>query len=293
MLKSMTAYASMEKEVQDLNISVEIRTYNSRHLDIALKLPHGLAALEEKIKAAIGGLLVRGRIEVRIRVKDTSEKGTAFEVDAAKAKAYYAAAQALKIDLNLSDDLPLAYLAAIPGVIKPTENEDAATAYWPLMESCLTEALAVLDGMRRQEGEHIQSDFTQRLAWIEEQLGQIEQSVDGLLEQYRDKLQARIESLTQGAVELDPVRIAQEAAMLADRSDISEEIVRARSHIVQFRDTMHADEPAGRKLNFLLQEFNREFNTMGSKVGQARVAHMIVAVKAELEKLREQVQNVE
>jgi uncharacterized protein (TIGR00255 family) len=160
-------------------------------------------------------------------------------------------------------------------------------------EAALSEALASLDQMRLQEGNHIGEDFAQRLELIETHLDAIEKEAAGLPALYRDKLTSRIESLTQGVVELDPVRIAQEVAVMADRSDISEEIVRARSHMLQFRALAKGPEPAGRQLNFLLQEFNREFNTMGSKIGQADLAHSIVAVKAEIEKLREQVQNIE
>ncbi len=293
MLKSMTAYACEEKIEQELTVSVEMRTYNSRHLDIALKMPMGYVGLEEKIKSQIGSKLVRGRVETRIRIKDSSEKACTYEVDANKAKAYYAAVHTLKTEMSLDNDFPLAQLVTVPGVIKPMENTEAADEHWPLVESCLNDVLGAVDRMRQQEGDHIGEDFGQRLDWIESQLVQIEQAVDGVLDSYRDKLRSRIENLTQGIVEIDPMRIAQEAAMMADRSDISEEIVRAKSHIAQFRATMQADEPAGRKLNFLLQEFNREFNTMGSKVGQAQVAHIIVAIKAEIEKLREQVQNIE
>jgi uncharacterized protein (TIGR00255 family) len=168
-----------------------------------------------------------------------------------------------------------------------------ADLHWPLMTDCLARVLENLDGMRRCEGDHLHTDFIQRLDWIEDQLKVIEASADGLLAIYRDRLQGRIDALTQGVVTLDPMRIAQEAALMADRSDISEEIVRAKSHIAQFRSVLGGEEPAGRKLNFLLQEFNREFNTIGSKTGQAAVSHTIVAVKAELEKMREQVQNIE
>lgn len=293
MLKSMTAYACEEKVEKELSVNIEMRTYNSRHLDIALKMPMGYAGLEEKIKGLIGAALVRGRVETRIRVKDASEKSCAFEVDINKANAFNSAVQALMGELNLNSPLPIEHLVNVPGVIKPAENIEAADEHWPLIESCLSCALETVGRMRQEEGAHIEADFSQRLDWIEVQLGKIEQAVDGVLEHYRDRLQARIENLTQGIVEIDPMRIAQEAALLADRSDISEEIVRAKSHIAQFRATMQADEAAGRKLNFLLQEFNREFNTMGSKVGQAAVAHIIVAVKAEIEKLREQVQNIE
>ena len=293
MLKSMTAYASEEKSDQALTVGAEIRAYNSRHLDIALRLSNGYAALEEKIKAQIAAKVVRGRIEVRIWVKDVSEKATAFEVDMVKARAFFQAAFALKSELKLSGDLSLEHMLALPGVIQSAENLQAVELHWPLMADCLGKALENLDRMRRREGENLLTDFVQRLDWIESQLKVIEGSADGLLDQYRDRLQARIEALTQSVVTLDPMRIAQEAALMADRSDISEEIVRAKSHIAQFRSVLDGDEPAGRKLNFLLQEFNREFNTMGSKTGQAAVSHTIVAVKAELEKMREQVQNIE
>jgi uncharacterized protein (TIGR00255 family) len=293
MLKSMTAYACEEKSDQALTVGVEMRAYNSRHLDIALRISSGYAALEEKIKAQIAAKVMRGRIEVRIWVKDASEKASAFEVDTVKARAFCQAATALKKELNLTGELTLEHLLGLPGVIQSAENLQAADAHWPLMADCLTKVLENLDHMRRREGDHLRTDFVQRLDWIEAQLKVIEDSTDGLLTQYRDRLQARIEALTQGVVTLDPMRIAQEAALMADRSDISEEIVRAKSHIAQFRSVLDGEEPAGRKLNFLLQEFNREFNTMGSKTGQAAVAHTIVAVKAELEKLREQVQNIE
>lgn len=293
MLKSMTAYASLEKMDQLLTIGVELRTYNSRGLDIALRLPPWYASLEEKIKGLISGTLVRGRVEGRIWVKDTSDKADAYEVDMIKARSFVAAMQLLKSELQLPGEITLDHLAALPGVLRPVDNVQTADAHWPLISQCLSEVLVVLDQMRCREGAHMGVDLGQRLDLIEVQLGKIEQSVAGLPDLYREKLQTRIESLTKGVVELDPIRIAQEAALMADRSDISEEIVRARSHIVQFRATIEAPEPAGRKLNFLLQEFNREFNTMGSKVGQAEVAHIIVGVKAEIEKLREQVQNIE
>jgi uncharacterized protein (TIGR00255 family) len=293
MLKSMTAYAALEQTEQAITVGVEIRTYNSRHLDIALRLPSGYAGVEDKIKALINRSMVRGRIEVRIWVKDASEAACAFEVDSAKARAFYAAAQTLKKELQLSGDIALDSLLNLPGIIQKIDNQQANEQYWPLLEQILHQALGTIDRMRRQEGDHIGEDFARRLEWMASQLDGIEAATDGMLDQYRDKLQARIETLTQGKVPLDPMRIAQEAAIFADRSDISEEVVRARSHIAQFRNIMQDEEPSGRKLNFLLQEFNREFNTMGSKMGQADIAHTIVAVKAEIEKLREQVQNIE
>ncbi|RJQ76893.1 MAG: YicC family protein [Desulfobacteraceae bacterium] len=293
MLKSMTAYASLEKTEQGLTVGIEFRTYNSRFLDIALRLPSGYNGLEERIKSLINAYLVRGRAEVRIWVKDASATAGAFEVDMDKAKAYLAAAHSLSAHLSVPGELTLPLLLAVPGIIQKAENSEAAEHHWPFLEQCLRQAVAIIDQMRRQEGGHIGEDFARRLEWMESQLKQIESAADGMLDHHRDKLMTRIETLVKGALPLDPLRIAQEAAIIADRSDISEEIVRAKSHIAQFRAIMQGEEPAGRKLNFLLQEFNREFNTMGSKVGQAELAHIIVAVKAEIEKLREQVQNLE
>ena len=292
MLKSMTAYAGVEMSENAICVNVEIRSYNSRHLDCVLRIPPGYIAFEEKIKKRVAAAYVRGRVEVRIKVQDSSEAASAYEVDLAKAKAYLAVVKQIKDSLNLADDTPLDRILGLPGVIIPAESP-AAEGHWPLIASCLEQTLDSVDRMRRTEGDFLEQDILQRLGFIETGLGGIEAAADGLLPIYRDRLATRIEALTQGVVELDTARVSQEAAIAADRSDISEEIVRAHSHIQQFRDIMQSDEPSGRKLNFLLQEFNREFNTMGSKVGQADVAHTIVDIKAEIEKLREQVQNIE
>jgi uncharacterized protein (TIGR00255 family) len=179
------------------------------------------------------------------------------------------------------------------GIIKPVDklpNEDGA---WSAVKDCICLALDDLEAMRKKEGNFMAEDFRRRLDFINGGLKQIRKNAGDLLVLYQDRLKERISTLTQGMVEIDPARIAQEAAFLADRSDISEEIVRAESHLDHFEQIMDSDEPAGRKLNFLLQELNREFNTMGSKIANAEVAHLIIDIKSELEKIREQAQNVE
>jgi len=294
MLKSMTAYAFVEKIDDALSITVEVRTYNSRHLDIIVRLPMGYAGFEEKIKTLVSGAIGRGRVELRITVKEDAKTVFDYETDVTRAKAYLAAYGKLQSELDLgSDPLPTEHLLNVAGVIQPAETHSDIDTQWNLMSQAVGEAVDNIEKMRHNEGAFLRDDFVQRLVFIEQKLDDIEASVQGLTEKYRDKLQARVEALTKGMVELDPSRIAQEAGIIADRSDISEEIVRTRSHIIQFQNIMNGDEPAGRKLNFLLQEFNREFNTMGAKVGQAAAAHMIVDVKSEIEKLREQVQNIE
>jgi len=293
MIKSMTAYASAEKTSDALIVSIEIRSVNSRHLDAVVRAGHGYALLEEKIKATLAEKLTRGRVEVMVRIKDERREANAFEIDAVKAAAYHAALVRLKTEFNLAGDISVDLMAGVNGLVKPVETGKDSDACWPMVRDCLCQALDGLDAMRRKEGDYLAEDFARRLAFIEGRIRQIEDRSHGLLEIYKKRLEERIVSLTGKGIEIDSGRIEQEAALLADRSEISEELVRAQSHVRQFYEIMRAEEPGGRKLNFLLQEFNREFNTMGSKTGNTDISHMIVEVKAELEKLREQVQNVE
>jgi len=293
MIKSMTAFARAERFEATLAITVELRSYNSRYQDILLKLPQAYLPLEGKAKELISQSLTRGRIEAKIQIRDSTDEACAFEVDEMMAKAYYRSLVRLIERLHLKTDISLEHLVQMPGLIKPAETEKDAVACWAVLAPCLSQALADLDAMKAKEGDFLAGDFETRLAAIETVLAEIKHDAEGLLPVYQDRLKERIAALTQGLVEIDPARIAQEAAFLADRSDISEEIIRAESHIRQFRVVMAENEPAGRKLNFLLQEFNREFNTIGSKTGNVDVSHRVVWLKSELEKIREQVQNVE
>ncbi len=294
MIYSMTGFSSAEEIRQRLTVQIEIRSYNSRNLDVVLRIPHGYQILEEKIKEAVAEKISRGRVEIRIRIIDESEEACRYDIHMAKASAYYNALFRLKNQLDLEGKPSLELLARAGDIIMPADvSETLVESVWPSVRDCLDAALTGHDRMRKKEGEFMAGDFSQRLEGIAGVLREIEERTRGQLEFYQDRLKERISALTQGMVDLDPARIAQEAALLADRSDISEEITRAKSHIEQFRALMAEEEPAGRKLNFLLQEFNREFNTMGSKVGNAELSHLIVTVKSELEKIREQVQNVE
>jgi uncharacterized protein (TIGR00255 family) len=293
MIKSMTAFSSVEKTEHGYTVTAEIRTYNSRYLDIALRIPHTYIRLEDRIKSLVSGRLARGRIEIHVQIRDVSEPDYIVEIDTPKMKALQAAVSQLKATHDIPGELPLEYLLGAGGVIRLVESEKDIEACWSVIETCLAHALDDLDTMRNREGDAISRDFEKRLNFIEQSLIQIKTASTGLPLLYQERLKDRIASLTNGMVEVDPARIAQEAAFHADRSDISEEIVRADSHLKQFRSIMASEEAGGRKLNFLLQEFNREFNTMGSKAGIADLSHIIVSVKSELEKIREQVQNVE
>ncbi len=293
MLKSMTAYAQAENVHADLTVTVEVRTYNSRHLDMVLRIPQDYQPLEDRMRAAVNQNIARGRVELKLKARDASEAATQLEINMDKARAYHTVLEQLIDTFHLMSDVSVEQLAASDGVIRSAEREKDLEADWRVIEVALHSALEQIVVMRTSEGDFTERDITQRLGFIESELDRIEAQAVDLVPLYQQKLKERIAALTNGVVDLDPARIAQEAALLADRSDISEEIVRARSHIGQFRAIVATPEPAGRKLNFLLQEFNREFNTMGSKVGNAGVAHQIVVIKSELEKMREQVQNIE
>ena len=293
MIKSMTAFARTEAGDALRSVVVEIRSYNSRHMDLVLRLPSAYAGVEDKVKSLVAVAVARGRVDVRLRIEAKTEEAIVFAVNAPRAVAYYRALTELKKLVNIDAPVTLEQLVGMGDMVKPAEGENDLASFWPLIEESLGRALSDLDTMRRREGEFIAADIGQRIDGVSLTLEKIEAAANGLLEKYRDRLQARITALTDGIIAIDSDRIIQEAAILADRSDITEEIVRAASHLAQFRSLMLAEEPAGRKLNFLMQELNREFNTIGSKTDTSAIAHMVVDMKAELEKIREQVRNVE
>ncbi len=293
MLKSMTAYASADISMDKLSVSVEIRSYNNKYLDMVMRLPHAYNRIEDKIKGLVSEKVSRGRVELNMKIADLAEDAYEYEVNELKAQAYYKAINQLQEALHMNTEVPLRLLATSEGIIRPADNNKNLDKKWPVIQKCITKAIDELNRMRRKEGEFIEKDFEAKLRLLEKGIIDIEKKSDGLLEIYRERLTKRITTLTRNAVEIDPERIAQETAFLADKSDISEEIVRIKSHIDQFRKIMKEEETAGRKLNFLLQEFNREFNTIGSKTGKSEVSHMVVNLKSELEKIREQVQNIE
>jgi len=293
MIKSMTGFASAAATVGGLTVSIEIRTYNSRNLDLALRMPAGFTDLEERVRSVIAARLARGRIETRIHIEDVSDSASPVEVDMARARAVLVALERLKTEFGLEGAASLELLVGVGGVLKTVQPKADLDAAWSALEGGLSQALDGLDAMRATEGRNLAVDLGARIDALEAALGDISRKSAGVAALYQERLKERIMNLTQGLVDIDPARMAQEAAFLADRADISEEIVRAGSHLSQFRSIMDGAEPGGRKLNFLLQELNREFNTMGSKISNAAAGHVVVEVKAELEKIREQIQNVE
>lgn len=293
MIKSMTGCAAVRLAAEECAVSIEIRTVNSRSLDISLRISPGDTGLEERVRGLIAGRLARGRVEVKLQIGPAAGAPGAVEVDLVRARAVMAALTRLREEFAFAAEPSLELLVGCGGVLRSAEAAADAERLWPPIAEGLGRALDDLEAMRLREGEHLARDLLARLALVEAALREIAARSEGLTALIQQRLKERMALITRGVVEIDPARLAQEAAFLADRSDISEEIVRAQSHLRQCRDIMDSPEPAGRKLNFLLQELNREFNTMGSKIADADAAHRVVDVKSELEKIREQVQNIE
>ena len=293
MIKSMTGFSRAETEVGDTKSVVEIRAVNSRYLDVSTQIQHDYRILGERIKRRVAEKIQRGRVEVKIAVRGENEDIGRFEIDKERAAGYHQALLQLADLFQLNNEIPVELVAGAEGVIQAATTEMDPEQVWIDIQGCLDRAIADLDEMRRVEGRAIENDLRERLQAIESNLGEIEQMAGRVPLYHRKRLEERIAIMTRGTVEIDPGRIAQEAAFLADKSDLSEEIVRARSHLSQFQKLLQADESAGRKLIFLIQEIQREFNTMGSKAGDADITMRVVEVKSELEKIREQALNVE
>lgn len=289
----MTAFAKASHIKAALRADVTIRSYNSRHLDFSLHLPEACLSFEEDIKKRVGLHHCRGRIEVRMTLVDDSPDPDLFEVDQIRARSYYTALKTLQESVGLSSEIKLETLVSARNIITPAPREFDSQLLGEVVLAAVEKAAVELDRMRRQEGENLRDDLSKRLDYIETHMAGIEKEAVTVPMTYKERLEERLAKLTGEAQGIDPMRLAQEVAILADKSDISEEIVRIHSHIKLFRDVMGSEESQGRKLNFLIQEFNREFNTIGSKSGNAVLSHMAVDLKSELEKIREQVQNIE
>ena len=293
MIKSMTGYAEGLHTTDEITIKGVFRSYNSRYLDIALYLPDHLKMFEDKIKKLIAKTIARGRVEIRFSFDETGEDSVAFSADFLRASAYYKVLDELRQKLDIKTEITLEQILAGKQMIKPKERVHDVETLFSGLANVVDMALKDLDRMRIKEGENLLDDLEQRFDYMETTLDLIAKKADGLPLIYKKNLEDRISVLITDKDILDPVRVAQEVAIIADKSDISEEIVRARSHISQARQMMSLTEPAGRKLNFLVQEFNREYNTIGSKSGNVEISQLVVDLKSELEKIREQVQNIE
>ncbi len=293
MIKSMTAFGRAEKRDEGHSYVVEMRSVNRRYCEITVRMPQQLLALEERIKKLVATKVSRGRVDVTVKVKKGPEAIPEIEVNIPLAKAYHRALSELSENLETEEKIGLQAVLGLGGIITATEPEADLEKTWAALSSCIGDALEGMDAMRISEGNALCLDFQKRLQTVDQGLSNVKVLAPSVLSEYHSRLKDRIAVLTEGKVELDPNRLAQEAAFLADKSDITEEIVRAESHLEQFRSMIESGGPAGRALDFLLQELNREVNTIGSKAGDASLCHTVVTIKSELEKIREQVQNIE
>ena len=293
MLKSMTSYGNSEYNQDSARFTAEIKSVNNRYRDIILRSPKSLQALEDEIRSVVASRIRRGRIDVTIRMaKDDSEAEYDLELNRHLVESYFRIFEHLREDYGLEDRVSPHELCQMRDVLQVKPLDVDLEALRPGLQEVLTLALDSYDSMRLREGKAIEEDFLQRLQAIEMHMDYIHEKAPLVVEEYRKKLHDRIRDLHQD-VEVDETRMTQEVAIFADKCDITEEIVRTRSHLNQFRLYMQRDEAIGRRLEFLLQEINREVNTMSSKASDASISGRAVEMKAELEKLREQVQNVE
>ncbi|MGH9971766.1 MAG: YicC/YloC family endoribonuclease [Pyrinomonadaceae bacterium] len=292
-MKSMTGYGRGSAVGDDFSVSVDLKTVNNRFLDVHLRLGGELSPLEASIKRRISSRLSRGRVDVTITFERRSE--VAYELNRPLIAGYVNALREMQREFGIAGELDVNVIARLPGALQPTRdglNENMVAG----VEQALDEAISELERMREQEGGALQKEMSERVDNIEALVPRIEQAAGALVETYRSRLQKRIGELLnrEGTlVELDPARVAQEVAYLADRSDVSEEMVRLRSHLAQFREALDSTGETGKMLDFLLQELNREANTTLSKSTDLPIKEAALGIKAEVEKLREQVQNVE
>jgi uncharacterized protein (TIGR00255 family) len=291
-LKSMTGYGRAEAEHQGRVWSVEVRSVNNRFLDAKIKLPRNYGSLEDTIRRKITSYHMRGRVDLNLSVSGDFSDLVRIGVDSQLARSYHRSLLELAKDLKIKGQPDLSMLVSLPDVITREQQVEDLDQVWPRLEPLIDDALEQCLVMRSAEAEALVRDLSERLELFSRVLDEIEQNIGPILQQRQEAMQERLERLL-ATIELDPVRLAQEVAVLADKSDVTEELVRLRSHIDQFRGLLESTEPVGRKLDFLIQEFLREVNTIASKISDAETAHKTVTLKSELEKMREQVQNIE
>jgi uncharacterized protein (TIGR00255 family) len=290
-MESMTAYAKSELDWNNLHFSVEIRTLNHRYREAILKLPQKLWALEDNIKYLIENFINRGRVECTVKITGDMEGLSALRINWDVAKAYYCLLKEIKKGLGLDDEISLEMILGVKDIFVTEEDEDNVEELWKPLKQLLEKALVNIKAMRREEGENLKNDIETHLNYITILSAKIKEHLPQVTENYRKHLKQRInELLTSG---IDEIRLAQEVVFFAERSDITEEIVRLESHLKTFKELLKKDEPLGRKLDFLLQEMHREINTMGAKANDAFISQKVVEIKTELEKIRQQMQNIE
>lgn len=289
----MTGYGRGECANDGWKVTVEVSSVNRKQMEMAINLPRNLEPLEAQVRDEVNRAVARGRITVRVALHAAEGRLTEqVRLNVPLAKAYAKEFAKLAAELELDSKVSLELLARAPGVLEGEEEAADATEFWPAVQKAVQQALAALVKMREKEGAHLSADLQSRMETIRQAVARIEKEAPQVQVRYRDALRERIR-LAGLELPADDERMLKEVVLFADRSDISEEVTRLQSHFGQFEDCVKSAEPIGRTLDFLTQEMNREINTVGSKGSDAAISREVVLVKAELEKFREQVQNVE
>ncbi len=292
----MTGFGSADFRVDDATFQIEVRSVNQRHLDVRLRLPRPLAAYEPEIRARVQARFARGKVDLTITAPEGGTPSPRLLVDLDAAREYVRAAEQLRAETGIAGALEVDRLLSLPGVARFSEPELPEQQLRSALFGALDTSLSSLEAMRIQEGEALERELRSRLARVAEMADSLQGRADTVQEAARTRLRKRAAQLEREVGILDEARLHQEVVYAADRLDVTEEIVRLRSHVEQFRKILGDAQPGhavGRRLDFLLQELGREANTIGSKGGDAPIAHSVVELKTELERLREQVQNVE
>jgi len=292
MLRSMTGFGASDLATAAGRYTVEARSLNHRFLEITVRLPRELAPLEDRIRALVQGRVLRGRVEVAIMRENYGKRLRTVRIDLDLAKAFASALNDLKQALELPGSPDLAMLSTLPDLIRIEEQKEDLEAAWAAIAEGVEVALSRLVAMREREGARLASDLGQRVRRLAERADEIERRAPLVVQEHAARLTRRIEELI-GMPPVDEGRLAAEVAIFADRSDIAEETTRLRSHLAQMQQMLIGDGPAGRTLEFLVQELGREANTIGSKANDVEISRAVIAVKGDLESLREQIQNLE
>lgn len=291
MLKSMTGYGRGKYEVEGRSYSVEIKSVNHKYSDISIKLPRTLSFLEEKVKKSVLTTISRGKIDVFVTFINDSEKGKEIKINRELAKRYLKEIQSLAKETNLEANINVMELTKLPDVLT-VENKEDEELLWSELEIALQLALKDFIEMRKQEGKRMSEDIAKRISLISEKIEKISAYSTGLVEEYIVKLEERMKELLKTDV-IDQTRLAQEVVIYSDKCSIQEELTRLKSHIEQFLGLLTKEEPIGKNMDFLVQEMNRETNTIGSKANKLEITKLVVEIKTIIEDIREQVQNIE
>lgn len=292
MIYSMTGFGRGEFKSNEAEVSVEIRAVNHRYSDISVKMPKYLSFLEERIREYIQGNISRGRIDVYVSYDQLERKASEIRLNLELAGNYFSALEQLKAQTGIKDSIPLSLIAAFPDVIVARQSEMDEEKIWSQLSEALGQAVKALLQMRRKEGENLKQDILEKLETIGTSVLEIKNRAQYVVQEYQQRLEKRIDELNKG-LEMDKDRLCQEVVIFADKSNIDEELVRLKSHISQTVSTLKSGGAVGRKLDFLIQEMYREINTIGSKGNDLEISKKVIDVKTELEKIREQIQNIE